>query len=275
MMKVSQQFIECLISAANFTNKHSPILKYVSIRNVGGAHEICSTDGFILALYTIKEDINWQINGYIDQEQIKYKKGHKFIKAELTKTGDSFGINVEYAAGKKREQVYLPIIETDVTYPNYSPIAKLDSVFNINRDSQYGEFIVSPESILRVLESLNTKKVRTIGLMPTEAPPFEISKADCITCTVYHDQTDNRSSSTKIGVLNIEATTRVREVPELQSPQLFNPSLLQLIFSEAAVMCGQYVTMYINKELKPTHIKGYSPKYFLESEYVIMPINRA
>jgi hypothetical protein len=273
-MKVSQQFIECLISAANFTNKHSPILKYVSIRNVGDAHEICGTDGFVLALYTIKEDINWQINGYIDQEQIKYKKGNKFIKAELTKTDDSLGISIEYAAGKKREHVYLPIIETGVTYPNYSPIAKLDGIYNTNKNSQYGEFIVSPESILRVLDSLNTKKVRTIGLMPTEAPPFEVAKADGLACTVYYDPTDNRSTLSKIGTLNIETTTRIREIPELKFPQLFNPSLLQLIFNEAEVMCGSYTTFYLDGKLRQAHIKGYSKNHFIQSEYVIMPINR-
>ena len=268
-MQVSRQFVECLISASKFASEDNPILRHVSVRSVGGSHEICGTDGFALALYTIKEDSNLQINGYIDSKQIKFKNGYRIVNAQL----ENNVLKIESAKGRNTEYTYLSIVENGVTYPNYGQIVKLDSkYFNIKETQHGGKFLVYPEEMLKVVNSINTKNVQTVGLLPTEVAPFETVKSDGIKCVVYHDPSGERKSLQEIGTFNIETTTAEREVPLLESPQLFNPSTLQLIFSEASIMCGSYTNVYLNGAMNPMHIKGYSDKLFLSSEYLIMPI---
>lgn len=269
MNEISKEFIECLFSANKFTDKDGKELCYVSIRESGGAHEICGTDGMILALYTIKEDINWFINGFADLRHIKISKNAKVTSGYTTQVNGTQGIMVNMLNGKKPEHVFIPVVQ-DINFPRYSEITKFNTHgFNGLCDSFYAEYLVDANKMFETIDSINLKRIKLISI-----------KADLENDSLnigVHDE----ATTKKIGTLDLELAPDKQVVEDVPTVY-FNSEFLHLVSSEAATMCKSNVSLFIKSKLGTAHIKGYSDgsskpdkRQNIYSQYIVMPMNRA
>lgn len=269
MNEVSKEFIECLFSANKFTDKDGKELCYVSIRESGGAHEICGTDGMALALYTIKEDINWLINGFADLRHIKMSKNAKVTSGYTTQLNGTQGIVVNMLNGKKPEHTFIPVVQ-DINFPRYSEITKFNThSFNGLCDSFYAEYPVDANKMFETIDSINLKRIELISV-----------KAD-LENTSLNIGIHDKATTKKIGTLNLELAPDKKQIEGVPTVY-FNPELMYLVTNEAANMCKSNVSLFIKNKLGPAHIKGFSDgssrpdkRQNIYAQYIIMPMNRA